>query len=72
MYAAVMPPCEGCAGQADFTAVSATHLGELRASVRDLGWGMLGLWAAVVLIAWALLRKGILAPGDLLPGLSGG
>lgn len=65
-------PCEGCAGQADYTAVPTSLLGELRASVRDLGWGMLGLWAAVVLIVLALLRKGVLAPGDLLPGLSGG
>lgn len=69
--------CEDCPGKdfwqtADFAAVPTTQLRDFRASVRDLGWGLLGLWAAVVLVVVALLRKGLLAPGDLLPGLAGG
>lgn len=62
--------CEDCPG-AQFVAVPAAELRDTRASVRDLGWGLLGLWAAVILVVVALLRKGLLAPGDLLPGLSG-
>lgn len=60
--------CENCDGK-EFVAVPASQLDGFRASVRDLGWGLLGLWAAVALVVIALLRKGLLAPGDLLPGL---
>lgn len=63
--------CEDCPGN-QFAAVPVTQLQDFRATVRDLSWGMLGLWAALVLVVIALLRKGLLAPGDLFPGLASG